>query len=576
MKKTLLLVLMGWLFCMMNDTIQGQQLAFPGAEGYGKYTTGGRGGRVIEVTNLSDKNKYGATVAGSLRAALATSGTDPITIVFKVSGIIKLADVIKCSRPNITLAGQTAPGDGICISQEKIQLSGNNVIIRYLRFRVGDVLQVSEPCLDIENCSNIIVDHCSLSWAVEENMDNYDTRFTTVQWCVLSEALYNSYNSKGARSYAAQWGGQYASYHHNLLASCYHRSPRINGCQSNDTVSLVDFRNNVIFNWSGNSSGIYGGEYEQLYPDSITNVKLGAGSFNNFVNNYYKPGPASQSAPYLAVPSYVRSGDTAVGYGKWYFNGNYLYGSDSVTEDNWKGVSADKVGSISNIKVDNEFTVSSITTQTAAEAYALVLDSAGAIRPKRDAVDTRVIGVVTGDSVAVGGATLGTSTGIIDSQTDVGGWPTYRTPETDLIPADTDSDGMPDKWETANGLDPTDSTDRNIVGTDGYTNLEHYLNSDISYISPDSTYTDTTKTSTISKSQTINFSVYPNPSSDRVYFQTGSQISKIELYDLVGKLVFVKEGNESSIAINSFATGFYTLKVTFTTGQSVVRKISKL
>ena len=229
-------------------------LAFPGAEGYGKYATGGRGGRVIEVTNLKDQSRQGLTIEGSLRAALETEGTYPITIVFRVSGIIELDAELKSSRSNVTIAGQTAPGDGICIKDQSVKLSGDNLIIRYMRFRPGDETKAQVSCLNIENTNNIIVDHCSFSWSIEENMGMYDNHNTTVQWSILSESLYDSYHSKGARGYAAQWGGQKASYHHNLIACHNSRSPRINGSKSNDTVSLCDYRNNIIYNYANSHS----------------------------------------------------------------------------------------------------------------------------------------------------------------------------------------------------------------------------------------------------------------------------------------------------------------------------------
>lgn len=568
MIKTITVYLAVMVFYLGTASVNGQQLAFPGAEGYGKYTSGGRGGRVIKVTNLKDLNSFGQTVDGSLRAALSTSGTDPITIIFTVSGTILLgSSELKCSRPNITIAGQTAPGDGICIRKGKIQFSGDNIIIRYIRFRVGDELTVSVPCLDIENCRNIIVDHCSLSWAAEENMDDYDTKYTTVQYCILSEALYNSVNVKGARAYACQWGGQYCSYHHNLLASCYHRSPRINGCQSNDTVSLVDFRNNVVFNWSGDSQGSYGGEYEQLYPDSAHNVALGAGSFNNFVNNYYKPGPATQSNPAIVEPSYVRSGYTAAGYGKWYFNGNYLVGNTAASADNWQAVNSSKVGGAYNIKVTNEFSVSPVTTLSAQDAYTDVLSKAGAILPRRDIVDTRVVGFIKGDSIARGGATLGVSSGIIDSQSDVGGWPTLASK---YAPIDSDNDGIPDAWETNNGLNPNDPTDGPKIASDGYSNLEHYLNG----ITGD-TGLDTNPTG-VSYIHDATFAIYPNPTNDKIYFDKSERLTRIEVYDLSGKIISAHMiASNNFISVSNLSPGLYLAKAIFSDGQIVTAKIVK-
>ena len=250
------------------SSAQAQLIAFPGAEGYGKYTSGGRNGRVIEVTNLN-----GDESAGSLRAALNTPGTDPITIVFKLSGTISLTKgLVKVGRSNMTIAGQTAPGDGICIKNGYLKFSGSNLIIRYMRLRPGDEAGLSDlSSLGNENSKNVIIDHCSLSWSNEESHTCYDNKYITVQWCILSEGLYNSFDSKGARSYGSQWGGQYASYHHNLLAHNASRSPRVNGSRSHDTVAVCDFRNNVIFNW-GKSGAIYGAELEVNSPEAKCSV----------------------------------------------------------------------------------------------------------------------------------------------------------------------------------------------------------------------------------------------------------------------------------------------------------------
>ena len=432
------------------------QIAFPGAEGFGKYSTGGRGGRVVEVTTLDDLDENGEPVPGSFRAAVNTEGTDPITIVFKVSGNIELEEEIKNNRSNMTIAGQTAPGEGIAFKDHTIKLSGDDLIIRYVRFRPGDLLGVETTALNIENAKNVIVDHCSMSWAVEENMGFYDNVNSTVQWCILSEGLYDSHDPKGKRSYGSQWGGQYSSYHHNLFAHNYSRSPRINGSRAHDTIALVDFRNNVIFNW-GRSGAIYGGEQE--IP--------GGKNETNFVNNYYKPGPATSEDLYFASPSHVTAGDEAHGYGQWYFSGNYMEGLEGgMNENNWLGVDVEEVGSVENIRAEEEFKVSPVETQSAQEAFNLVLRYAGAILPERDEVDQRIVAEVREEVEVIGN-------GIIDSQEEVGGWPELRSI---TAPPDSDKDGMPDAWEAEKGLDPSDPQNGNEIAQDGYTNLEVYLN----------------------------------------------------------------------------------------------------
>lgn len=438
-----------------------QQLAFPGAEGYGKFTSGGRGGRVIEVTNLN-----GDESPGSLRAALNTPGNDPITIVFRVSGNISLnKGLVKVGRSNITLAGQTAPGDGVCIKNGCLKFSGDNLIIRYMRFRPGDEAGLADlSALGTENCKNVIIDHCSLSWSNEESHTSYDNKFITVQWCILSESLYSSFDTKGARSYASQWGGQYASYHHNLIASNVSRSPRVNGARSHDTVALCDYRNNVIYNW-GKSGAVYGGELEVNSPLAKCNI--------NWVNNYYKPGPATSAKHYFVAPSYESRKGAAKGYAKWFFSGNVMEGEAAMNQDNWKGVDVTKVGSAENIRANEEFEVEKPFTESAEDAYVSVLAKAGAIFPVRDAVDTRVVAEASGKTAPIGSGAYGQNKGIIDSQKSIGGWPELKS---STAPQDADHDGMPDAWEKKNHLDPTNPEDRNKLLSDGYTMLEKYVN----------------------------------------------------------------------------------------------------
>lgn len=547
------------LFSFQVEFSMGQQVAFPGAEGYGKYTTGGRGGRVVEVTNLSDKDRYGNIVPGSFRAAITTAGTDPITVVFRVSGIIELVSELKSSRSNMTIAGQTAPGDGICIKDNTVKLSGNNVIVRYIRFRPGDELKEQVSALNIENAKNIIVDHCSFSWAVEENATFYDNKYTTVQWCILSESLYNSYHSKGARGYAGQWGGQYASYHHNLIAHNVSRSPRINGSRAHDTVALLDFRNNVIFNW-GNDGAIYGGEREIDSPVALCQT--------NLINNYYKPGPGTPGDLYFCRPTYVTDGNTAYGYGQWYLYGNYMEGdTKGLNANNVKGIKVDAVGNdTSNVKSDTIFEVSEVTTYTSHQAFDSVLAYAGATLPKRDTIDLRVIAEVRGNIQITGDGSLGADKGLIDSQTAVGGWPAYNTPSVDKIPVDTDKDGMPDEWETNNGLNPNDAEDGKTISEDGYSNLEHYLNSKIKYIKPE--------VSSLSGNEIRNFIVYPNPSNGLLTISSEFSPEKIELFDFTGKIVFSGVCENNSLNISNLNAGIYILKITNENG-SGFQKITK-
>jgi len=444
-----------------------QQLAFPGAEGYGRFATGGRGGKIYEVTNLNDSGD------GSLRAALAAFPGEPLTIVFKVGGTITLASELRVYRSNLTIAGQTAPGDGICLKGHSLIVNGaraisqggnhGNIIIRYIRSRPGSTLSTGVYGFDMENCHDVIIDHCSFSWANEECAAMYDTKNVTVQWSIISEGLYNAGHAKGLRSYGGVWGGQYASYHHNLIANQNSRAIRFNGARAHDTIALVDYRNNVVYN-SGSSGAAYGGEVE--INGGVSQV--------NIVNNYYKPGPAASSILFVQ-PSYTAA--SAKGVGQWFVNGNIMSGSTSKTNDNWTGVDFSNIPSESqaSAKSTSAFDVggAAISTQTAQAAYESVLANAGVLLPVRDAVDTRIVSETATGTAYKQGATSG-KYGIIDSPAEVGGWPNYAS---GTAATDSDHDGMPDSWELANSLNPNDDTDRNSVNAQGFTMLEVYLNS---------------------------------------------------------------------------------------------------
>lgn len=255
-------VLLGSLF--FNNVIAQKRIAFLGAEGFGKYATGGSGGKVVAVTNLNDDGK------GSLRDALSSFPGEPITVIFRVSGIIELKSNIKISRPNLTIAGQTAPGDGICLKNKSLIINGasggkagnhGNIIIQYIRSRPGGTSPGGLYGIDLENTQNVMIDHCSFSWANEECAAMYDMKNVTMQWCIISEGLYNAGHAKGKRSYGGVWGGQNVSYHHNLIANQNSRTARFNGARAHDTLAVVDYRNNVIYNW-GSANACYGGEME--------------------------------------------------------------------------------------------------------------------------------------------------------------------------------------------------------------------------------------------------------------------------------------------------------------------------
>lgn len=465
MKKFFLFTTSLFFSFLFSKIVLSQTPAFPGAEGFGKYAKGGRGGKVVEVTNLND------TGVGSFRWAFTQYPDTPITIVFRVSGIIDLKSQLKVNRSYFTVAGQTAPGDGICLKGQSFivngarlaSLGGNhgNFQIRYIRSRPGSTLSTGVYGFDMENCHDAIIDHCSFSWANEECLATYDTKNITVQWSILSEGLYNAGHSKGVRSYCGVWGGQNASYHHNLIAHQNNRTVRFNGGRAHDTFALVDYRNNVIYNWVSSSS-CYGGEIEILGGYARTNI----------VNNFYKPGPATSSTLKFVRPDYPAS---SVAVARWHLKGNIMNGNAVRTNDNWLGVDFANIPVLSrdSAKCDTAFYVAdSIQMQTAQNAYDSVLAKAGAIYPLRDSTDRRIINETkTGTATGLGSLN---KLGIIDTPSVVGGWNTYNTYN---IPDDTDHDGMPDFWEDMKGLDKNNPEDRNDTLLDGYTRLEEYLNS---------------------------------------------------------------------------------------------------
>lgn len=441
----------------MPTPVQEEAFAFPGAEGFGNKVTGGRGGKVIYVTNLNDSG------TGSFRSAVQASGAR--YVLFKVSGTIELKSPLNITTNDLTIAGQTAPGDGITLRNYPVFVNADNIIIRFLRFRMGDTGAAEGDALWGRYRKNIIIDHCSMSWSTDECASFYGNENFTMQWCILSESLRNSVHEKGQHGYGGIWGGKNASFHHNLLAHHDSRNPRFDhpGVYSDAEAAAamrgaVDFRNNVIYNWK--SDATYGGE---------------AGMFN-MVANYYKPGPAtSNKRRFLNAYKQSSSSNPVYGYGKFYVADNVMDGQQDITSDNWIGVVA-KDGSAAdkeNMKLMSPLPFGNFDRlHSATEAYEAVLAYAGASY-KRDAVDSRIVTDVQKGTFTADGSN-GSVSGLIDSQDDVGGWPalTESTP-----PVDTDEDGMPDDWETEKKLDPAkaNATERNF--STGYDNIEVYLNS---------------------------------------------------------------------------------------------------
>lgn len=478
--------------------VENKLLAFPTARGFGKYVSGGRGCKVVEVTNLEDDPKNPSE--GSLRWALTVAGKENATIVFRVSGVIKIQPNaqkvrdLRAKLKNVTIAGQTAPGEGILIRGGKMNFGGSdNLIIRNLRFRIGDIdeADLAKPTdsrfikgagFGLENAKNVIIDHCCFGWSGEENMTMYDNHFTTVQWCIVHEGLYDAGHQKGNRSYANQWGGSPATYHHNLLAHNYNRSSRLNGASSTteDRNVFMEYFNNVNYNW-GKKNSCYGGENE-------------AGTYSshecNFVGNYYKPGPSTPSGSYFMELSAARSGKTLnPNPSRWYFADNVMEGSSSATNDNWSAIHNNTSYTVAGMKSEtlvypssevtrldkckfDDYDLYRTPTESAEEAYEHVLAKAGTIN--RDQTEQRVVNEVRNKQAQYKGTTLNKA-GFIDSPDDAEGWPTYAS-ATPVV--DNDHDGMADDWELAHGFNPADAEDgKLVVSAEGYTALEVYLNS---------------------------------------------------------------------------------------------------
>lgn len=522
------------------DALADNLPAFPGAEGFGRYTTGGRGGAVYHVTKLDDDGSE-----GTFRWACNKSGVR--TIVFDVSGTIYLKSALQLKKGNVTIAGQTAPGDGICIADYPFTIDSNNVIIRFMRFRLGNrhVDKHEGDGLGGMDRKNIIVDHCSISWSIDECLSVYGSKNITLQWNIVSQSLKKSGHSKGAHGYGGNWGGSGATYHHNLLAHHDSRVPRLGPRPGTQKDERMDMRNNVMYNWGGN--GCYGGE----------------GMTVNIAYNYYKPGPTTlkrtKAMQYrLAAPG-IRTVDyclnkaaiaayykTATGtavtkndvsgfsdgtnnyveisgtkykidmktnkidvggkqvtvswndwkpmlhvWGKFYAEGNYNPKSADMNKDNFKYGIANQIDKSGNDKTypgDNAIKLTvpmpfeGVTTHTAQDAFDKVLAYAGASL-HRDWVDEQMVNDTRkGIATSTGSGNTG---GIINSQNDnkpAGAaadwspWPDLVT-DTSVSVADTDGDGMPDYWEDANGLDKNNAADGNLTDAEGYTNLERYMNS---------------------------------------------------------------------------------------------------
>ncbi|MBD2100691.1 polysaccharide lyase family 1 protein [Leptolyngbya sp. FACHB-261] len=424
---------------LATDRTTDDLVAFPGAEGYGALAKGGRGGKVIAVTNLNDAGP------GSLRAA--TEVREPRIIVFRVGGTITLKRDIVLQDPYVTLAGQTAPGDGITLRGATLLISTHDVIVRGLRVRVGDDPNGPDPgdrdaiAIRAERRNqvyNVIVDHCSVSWAIDENLSTWGpVRNISFQWNLIGEALSQSLHHKGRHSMGLLVGdhAQQISIHHNLFAHNVSRNPSMKGGTATEVV------NNVIYNWGNQATDYYSDRDSRSGP-----------LFLNVIGNYYKAGPNSR---FRAIG---KSASGPLKGSKVYLQGNIGPNRPDDSGDQWL------IAGRAKYRSDRPaLEPSGIHTDPANTAYERVLASAGAITAGRDSVDQRLL-----QSVRNG------TGGMIDSPREVGGWPNLSS---GTAPQDRDQDGMPDSWEQAQGLNPTDPADADNRASSGYTWVEEYLNS---------------------------------------------------------------------------------------------------
>ncbi len=536
-----------------------QAPAFPGAEGYARYAvSGGRGGKVIHVTNLNDSG------TGSFRAAINTKGAR--IIVFDVAGYIDLKSDLVISNGDVTIAGQTAPSPGVTLRYYTLQNKADNVIMRFIRVRRSQVKDVNDGADATwgRQCKGVILDHCSFSWSIDETASYYDNRDFAMQWCSVSESLNEAGHDKGGHGYGGIWGGKGASFHHNLIAHHNNRTPRINSARyawdgydktkyDNTVVAeRVDLRNCVIYNW-GTANGAYGN----------------MGGYLNIVNNYYKAGPATKNTTRVFQCS-VDDGTNKIKkgtMGQFYIKGNYMA---SVKKENydWDGVITDgdkdftftdaagyygKEGAKLSIRlsseVDADLLGSSTTTHTAAEAYEMVLDYVGASL-YRDDVDAR-----HAEEVRTGTATYKgvVGSGILDKVNDPNGAadsskPSFPALESTSRPSgfDSDGDGMPDEWETAHGLNPKDATDGVAYSLDPkrwYTNVEVYINGIVEHI---------VKAQNEGAESAVE-EYYPSPSSSAAK-RPVSAVSAFEYYTLGGARI-AEPGHGVSVRRTIFADG---------------------
>lgn len=560
--------------------------AFPGAEGHGRYVTGGRGGRVVKVTSLNDD----VYEIGTFRWAL--DQPSPKTIVFEVSGTIFLNSALKISKGDVTIAGQSAPEYGICIAGFPVTVNADNVIVRFLRFRMGDDNVANADGADAfgsRDYENVIIDHCSISWSTDECASFYGMTNFTMQWCLIAESLRLSQHSKGAHGYGGIWGGKEASFHHNLMAHHDSRTPRFGPAVSTQGNDFVDYRNNVIYNWSGN--GCYGGEAMNI----------------NLIANYYKPGPATPTGikrgrllAFDKKTGLVESDDFYPINDVWgtlYIEGNKIDNStssgtdvtvcDNATIDNWTYGVYNQIPSKYNVtmaekeamKRTNSIDAGEVTTHDPDQAYNYILNFVGASLI-RDELDERIIEETRNGTAAFKGASTD-KWGIIDSPYDLmpetagedwSPWPEFSST---ISESDSDDDGMPDNWELQQGLSP-DVADNNLYTlSPEYTNLEVYLNSLVAHVM----VSDIDDVSTgIDAVNCIEFYVTPNPVRESAIVYCALPLKMLRIYNQAGDvcLQFDMNGQFAVVDVSGLASGFCVFSVETVMGNTFNYKVMKL
>jgi pectate lyase len=567
-----------WILALLFVSLfaQAQTPAFPGAEGHGRYTSGGRGGTVYYVTSLEDNNN-----PGSLRYAVTRSGAR--TVLFAVSGTIWLNSSLSIRNGNLTIAGQSAPGNGVCLAGYPVSVDADQVIIRYLRFRMGDLRDLNADGTDAlggRRHKNIMIDHCSVSWSTDECCSFYENSNFTLQWCLISESLNFSQHSKGAHGYGGIWGGHGASFHHNLMAHHKSRVPRLGpGATSTPSNELCDIRNNLYYNYAG--EGCYGGE--ALHA--------------NVVNNYYDPGPAGQSlnstkkGRILAIDKKIDNSYPAIDqvWGTFFIDDNIVLGHANASADNWTyGVFNQihsKYGTLTQdekdaLRLSEPLPTNVITTHGAEQAREKVLDYAGCSLI-RDALDARIVEEARSRTATFSGAQSALP-GIIDSQQDLrptdapDNWSAWPDLASDAPPVtDTDGDGIPDGWLERHYPGKT-ANDRN---DEGYTFLEVYLNGLVSEITEEQNRGGSISSLKTTGGSQSTITHFIDPHTKTLTVRAEKAIQRIDLFSATGQRVYsspVSSDKEKTVNLSKIPVGIYLARISLQSArQPVVLKIKR-